>query len=107
MKYKFTLQDASQYGWEGLTAHNFRFEDINEGMSVVHVESIVRHGEVSTHERKRLYYILEGQGTFYIGDESFLFQAGDLIVVPPNTKYDYEPKSETIKALLIMELLDK
>lgn len=104
---KLTLQDASQYGWEGLIAHNFKFQDIDNGMSLVHVESTVRHGEVSTKNRQRLYYILEGSGIFHIADNSFSFQAGDLIVVPAHTTYDYEPTEGSIKALLIMEYLDK
>jgi mannose-6-phosphate isomerase-like protein (cupin superfamily) len=43
-------------------------------------------------ESDSAFYVLEGKGTFYVGDEKFLVEKGDLIFIPKNTLYKDEGK---------------
>ena len=46
------------------------------------------------------YYVLDGSGKFYIGDEVFEVSKGDLVVIPKNTFYKDEGKL-TLLALAV------
>ena len=44
------------------------------------------------------YYILEGKGYFILNDDKQAVSKGDLVVIPPNTKYTF---GGSLKMLLI------
>lgn len=37
----------------------------------------------------RLFYVLENEGEIQIGDQSFQLQAGSIVILPPDTAYDF------------------
>lgn len=50
------------------------------------------------HKSEFNYYVIEGDGYFVINDQTKAVSAGDLIVLPPGTKYSFGGK---LKMLLI------
>lgn len=42
------------------------------------------------HDREELYVIISGSGTFRMKDETFLFKAGDLLLVPQGVGHRFE-----------------
>lgn len=40
----------------------------------------------------RSYYVVAGEGTFRLNDQSKVVRAGDLVVIPPENDYDYDGK---------------
>ena len=104
---KLSRKDAQAYGRKGVSAFNYPFLDVNGGSSVIYAELTGEHGERTTGERARLYYILDGQGEFIVNGEKTSVASGDVIVIPPNGVYNYWPtKNTTLQCLLYMELLD-
>lgn len=59
-------------------------EDLDMGFSLAH--AILRRGEASEPHRLResveVYYIMEGEATMHIDDESFTVKEGDTIHIP-------------------------
>jgi mannose-6-phosphate isomerase-like protein (cupin superfamily) len=50
------------------------------------------------HESEFNYYVLQGSGYFMFSDEQQAVKAGDLVVIPPGTKFSF---GGTLKMLLI------
>jgi len=58
------------------------------GCGVFRVEE--RHGLLKNIASDRIYLVLEGKGSFTVATNTFAVQAGDVVLVPRNTPYDYE-----------------
>ena len=61
---------------------------INSNFSGALIEMNGDHGKVKCLGEDRIYFILEGEGKFVIGDESTDANPNDLIFVPKNTPYN-------------------
>jgi mannose-6-phosphate isomerase-like protein (cupin superfamily) len=48
-----------------------------------------QHGKTKSAISDRLYYVVEGEGSFQIEDKEYDVAKGDLIIVPKNTVYDF------------------
>lgn len=95
MKYKYTAAEANKVSQHGidLVIYGQNVPSAN----VVHVS--VEHGHLQEflHTTSTFtYYIISGQGTFYLNDEPVEAEATDLIVVPPNTRIYYFGKMEMV-----------
>ena len=61
---------------------------INSDFSGALIEMNGDHGKIKCLGEDRIYFILEGDGKFVIGDESNDVSPNDLIFVPKNTPYN-------------------
>jgi len=98
---KFKLNNAFQFGWEGLKgwAYNSK-EDFNRA-SVAVFEVTGRHGKVKSLMSDRVYLVLEGKGEFIINEEVIPVEKDDVIIIPKNTPYDYRAVEGTLKLYLV------
>jgi mannose-6-phosphate isomerase-like protein (cupin superfamily) len=103
---KISRSQAQPYGNDVVSAFNYGFPDVNGGTSIVYAELTNIHGEVSTDDRARIYYIIDGVGEFVVDGEQSSVKIGDVIPVPPNTTYNYWPTKGVLKCLLYMEYFD-
>lgn len=88
MKFKYTAKEARKFNKHGidLTVYGQNVPEAN----VVHVS--VKEGhfqEFYDLKSTYTYYILAGEGTFYLNDEKVKAEAADLIVIPPKTRIHY------------------
>jgi quercetin dioxygenase-like cupin family protein len=61
------------------------------------------HGERTSTDNPRLYYVVSGNGKFEIDGEVTMVDEGDLVLIPPKTKHNYWSGSKTLKFVLVME----
>ncbi|NTV40865.1 MAG: cupin domain-containing protein [Candidatus Moranbacteria bacterium] len=61
---------------------------INSDFSAALIEINGDHGKLKCIGEDRIYFILEGEGKFVIGDEESKVNPNDLIFVPKNTPYN-------------------
>lgn len=55
------------------------------------------------HEREdETFYILEGHGTFYVGDEVIEARAGDAVFMPRGVPHSFKIRSESSRVLLLI-----
>jgi mannose-6-phosphate isomerase-like protein (cupin superfamily) len=57
--------------------------------SVAKIKVKDNHGRVKSSYNDRIYYVIEGEGTFIISGSKNSVEKGDLIIVPKNTEYDF------------------
>jgi mannose-6-phosphate isomerase-like protein (cupin superfamily) len=89
---KLTLATAYPWSMPGLEGRSYGSKDISPTASASIIEVDGRHGKGKTTVSDRIFYILEGEGEFVVGDEVFPVQSTDVIVVPKNTSFDYSGK---------------
>lgn len=103
---KLSRKDAIKYGRVGVVGYNYQLPEVESGTSIVYAELTGEHGERVTTSRARIYYILSGEGTFIVAGEKITVFPEEVIVIPPNTKYNYWPTKSPLKCLLVMEWFD-
>ena len=50
------------------------------------------HGKIKNLREDRVYYIVDGSGTFIVGNEEFLVKKDDVVFIPMNTIYNFVEK---------------
>lgn len=104
---KISKAQSKREDWDKVRSWNYKLTALSPKQSVVYAELDGVHGEVTTKEVERIYFILDGEGEFSFNDKTIKVIKDDVITVPPNTKYDYKPLGKTtLKVLLFMELWD-
>jgi mannose-6-phosphate isomerase-like protein (cupin superfamily) len=72
-------------------------KDGTDKTEFIYVESETGHGgAVIQKECDFVYYIIEGTGYFTVNDAREDCEAGDLVVIPAGTKYDYTGKMKIV-----------
>ena len=78
--------EAKQFGWsEGISSNI-----MGHGGSLMIVENTFVKGaiaKVHKHEHEQVAYIVSGSFEFIIGDEKYVFNAGDSFYVSPNVPH--------------------
>lgn len=73
-----------------IKVQNILAEEDYEKFSIAKVEIVGEQKFGLDTESDLAYYVLEGKGKFYIEDEVFEVEKGDLIFIPKGTKYKDE-----------------
>jgi mannose-6-phosphate isomerase-like protein (cupin superfamily) len=91
MRYRHTLDTGKEIGRPGVRGHPYSTHEDFARLScgLFQVEG-GRHGLIRNEHADRLYLVLEGEGRFTVAGESFAVQAGEVVIVPRQTPYDYE-----------------
>lgn len=104
---KISKEQSIREDWDKVKSWNYKLKHLSGYQSVVYAELDGDHGEVGTKELERIYYVIEGSGIFDISGEKIEVSAGDVVTIPPRTKYDYRPIGDkTLKVLMFMDLWD-
>ena len=67
---------------------NIREYQVNENFSGALIEIHGKHGKMRCKTQDRIYFIVEGEGTFIVADEAYEVYKEDLVFIPKNTIYD-------------------
>lgn len=103
---KVAKSDAVEHSRDGVYGRHYQMPQINGGTTVAYAEFRGEHGQRTIGEKSRIYYILDGDAEFEINGEKFLVHKDDVVAIPVGGTYNLWPKSDVVKVLLIMELLD-
>ena len=94
-QYKFTAARADKFNKHGI--HLTVYHEGVKGANMVRVS--VKKGHFQEfYEIKSwfIYYIIKGQGTFFLNGQKVKTKATDLIVIPPKTRIYYFGKMEMV-----------
>lgn len=89
---KFTLNEAFKFGWPGLDGYAYNSKDDFLRASAALFIVTGRHGKVKNSESDRVYFVIEGNGQFFIENKTINVKDNDVIIISKNTIYDYEGK---------------
>lgn len=85
-----TLSDAEHFNREGFSGDIFIPKEAKMGFTALRVEVYGKHPRKEILKgNTRSYYVVDGEGTFTLNEESRVVGAGDLIVIPPDNEYEY------------------
>ena len=100
---KPTLENSVWYN-----GHTFSFlidaEQTGGAFALMHVH-FRKGGEPPAHFHKNedeIFYVLEGEIRFHIGDKTFIAKAGELAYAPREVPHQFSLVTETAKALLMI-----
>lgn len=103
---KVTKDESIHHSRNGVIARYYQLPEINGGTTVAYAEFRGEHGQRTIGDRSRIYYILDGSAEFEVNGEKFLAEKDDTVAIPAHGTYNLWPKSDIVKVLLVMELLD-
>lgn len=88
MKYKHVKpENIEKNDFGSIVVQNLFDDDGYEKLSVAKVKIIGEQKFGLDQESDITYYVLEGEGKFFIEDDEIEVTTGDLIFIPKNTKY--------------------
>lgn len=91
MKYKHIISnEINEQNFGSVRVKDLLADDQYDKLSVAEVKIVGEQKTGLDTESDSVYYILEGEGKFFIEEEVFEVKKGDLIFIPKNTKYKDE-----------------
>ena len=107
MKDIVNIEEAIPYGRTGVEAWDFKLPEIESGTSVAYAKITGEHGERTTGDRARVYFIINGTGEFKIEDQTISVGPKTTVSIKPHTKYNYSRTgNDPLEAVVFMELFD-
>ncbi|HSX39062.1 MAG TPA: AraC family ligand binding domain-containing protein [Candidatus Saccharimonadales bacterium] len=102
-----SINNSKRQDWDKVKSWNYKLDFLKPEMSVVYAEVVGEHGDAETKESEWIYYIIEGNGEFMINRTTTKVSSGDVITIPPHTKYTYRSvDSITLKVVMFIDLWD-
>jgi mannose-6-phosphate isomerase-like protein (cupin superfamily) len=98
---KYIFPEPSEYGFKDVNGHHGKFFGTESPLTnhlIIECEEKLTVSLIQ-HKSEFNYYVIEGSGYFIISGQKQSVALGDLIVLPPNTKYTFGGK---LKMLLIV-----
>jgi mannose-6-phosphate isomerase-like protein (cupin superfamily) len=87
----YKKENAPEFQKHGVTMRVYTTKEQCPEASVVYQETSSGHAEEFYHSKSNfIFYIIEGQGVWYIEDIAHEVKAGDVIIVPPNKRFYYK-----------------
>ncbi|HEY4963176.1 MAG TPA: cupin domain-containing protein [Candidatus Saccharimonadales bacterium] len=87
-KFKYTVKEARKFNKHGIDLAIYGQDE--PSANVCHVSVNKGHfQEFYDIKSAFTYYIIKGEGTFFLDDEPVKVEATDLVVIPPNTRIHY------------------
>jgi len=87
-KYKYSSNEAKKFNKHGidLTIYPYHVSSANVVYVSVKKGHFQEFYDIKSHY---IYYIIKGNGTFFLNDEKVEVKATDLLVIPPKTRIYY------------------
>jgi mannose-6-phosphate isomerase-like protein (cupin superfamily) len=82
---------AVEFEKQGVKMRVYNSKDQCPEAAVVYQETQTGHHEEFYHSKSNfIFYIIEGSGTWYIEDEPFIVESGDVLIIPPGRRFYYK-----------------
>jgi mannose-6-phosphate isomerase-like protein (cupin superfamily) len=86
----YKKQNAVEFEKKGVKMKVYNTKEQCPNASIVYQETAKGHHEEFYHSKSTFsFYIIEGSGTWYIEDNIYEVEAGDVIIIPPNHRFYY------------------
>jgi mannose-6-phosphate isomerase-like protein (cupin superfamily) len=95
-------QKAAKFSQPSIAGRKYDSDQIPEN-SFVYGELDGEHGQRTSSDEPRLYYVVKGSGSVEIAGKKSEISEGDLVIIPPNTTYNYWSKDGKMEFILYME----
>jgi mannose-6-phosphate isomerase-like protein (cupin superfamily) len=87
----FKKEDSTEFEKKGVKMRVYNSKEQCPQASIVYQETQKGHLEEFYHSKSYfVYYIIEGEGVWFIEDEPFNVKTGDVVIVEPNKRFYYK-----------------
>jgi mannose-6-phosphate isomerase-like protein (cupin superfamily) len=87
----YKKNEAVTFEKQGVTMRVYNTGEQCAEAAVVYQETQKGHAEEFYHSKSNfIFYIIEGAGTWFIEDEPFEVESGDVIIIPPGKRFYYK-----------------
>jgi mannose-6-phosphate isomerase-like protein (cupin superfamily) len=87
----FKKEDAPVFEKYGVSMTVYNSKEECPLAAVVYQETLTGHHEEFYHSKSYfIFYIIEGSGTWFIEDKPAEVNAGDVVIIPPGTRFYYK-----------------
>ncbi len=94
----FQLKNAFKVKRPGFTASVYNSKSKLSVLNTVYVDCFGAHEKVFVKKSHRLYFVMQGSGTFIVGKKTYKVKSLDVVVIPPKTPYSYKGKMKLFEA---------
>lgn len=96
---KYTREEADSFEKSGVDLWEYVGDGDLDQADVLYIEVDGGHTEEFYHEESAfIYYVLDGEGTFYLDGDEVPVEETDVVAIPPETKIYY---TGTMELLLV------
>jgi mannose-6-phosphate isomerase-like protein (cupin superfamily) len=93
----FKKNNALNIEKNGVTMRIYNDKDQCGQAAVAYQETEKGHFEEFSHSKSFfIFYIIEGKGVWFIEEKPHDVEAGDVVIIPPNTKFYYKGKLKQV-----------
>ena len=94
---KITFDETKSVKVEkGYVVDNYLSKEDGVGYSIVRTHLDGKHPFMKNINSNRTYYLISGKATFVIEEKEIVVQTGKMLVIPRNTKYDFQGKFDAL-----------
>lgn len=87
----YKKENAVEFDKQGVKMRVYNSKEDCPDAAVVYQETEKGHFEEFYHSKSNfIFYIIEGQGTWFIEDKAYEVSSGDVVIVPPNKRFYYK-----------------
>ena len=87
----FKKENAPEFEKQGVKMRVYNTKEQCPQASIVYQETEKGHFEEFYHAKSYfIFYIIEGNGTWYIEDEAKEVNTGDVVIIPPGKRFYYK-----------------
>ncbi len=99
---KFSKENCSRkFKRDGVDGFEYNSKEQFANASAAYIEATAFHGKAKNTKCDLIYYIVDGKGEFFIEEEKYEAQKGDVIIVPKGNFYDYKPIGGVLKLFAV------
>ncbi|MDD3647520.1 MAG: cupin domain-containing protein [Candidatus Dojkabacteria bacterium] len=95
--------EAESFAQPGITGRKYHIDEFIKERTWVYGELDGEHGERESGETPRIYFVVKGKGSVEIDGQKSEVEEGDLVIIPPKSKYNYWSSDGLLKFILFME----
>lgn len=99
-------QDTTKYSRAGMSGEYYQLENFRNGTTYALAKFTAEHGERTTGSRPRIYFLIKGSARFLINGEEQVAGPHDLVIIPPETTYNFWPTNGEVEVFAELEYLD-
>ncbi len=93
----YTKENAATIEKNGVKMRVYNNKEQCPQAAIVYQETEKGHSEEFLHKKSYfIFYIIDGKGTWFIEDKPYEVKTGDVVIVPPNTRFYYKGKLKQI-----------
>jgi len=86
----FPFSQTKKIEKEGFTAFLYNLKEDHPSFNTVYVDCHKSHEKVYVKASHRIYFVIEGEGTFTVDNETNQVKKNDVIVIEPTKEYSYK-----------------